>query len=67
MLLTTQLMSDYLRAGQFILRHEGVSIVLADGYCDLGLYEARQGGRLIGAGVTLGLLMDLLERAERLP
>ena len=67
MLLTTQLMSDYLRAGQFILRHEGVSIGFADGVGDLGLYEARQDGRLIGVSVTLDLLMDLLERAERLP
>jgi hypothetical protein len=66
MFLTTQLMADLQRAGQFMLRHDGVSIGFADGRGSLGLYEAHRDGRLIGAGVTLGLLMDLLERAERL-
>ncbi len=66
MFLTTQLMSDLQRAGQFMFRHPDVSLGFTDGRGSLGLYEAHQGGRLIGASPSLSMLMDLLERAERL-
>ena len=64
MFLTTQLMADLQRAGQFMLRHSDVSIGFTDG--GLRLYEAHQGGRLIGASPSLSMLLDLLEKAERL-
>ena len=61
-MLMTELTSNLQRAHELMHRHPGLSIGVTDG--QIGLYEAREDGRVIGVSVRFGVLLDLLESAE---
>jgi hypothetical protein len=61
----TELTVNIQRATQLMHRHDGLWIGFTDS--ELGLYEAREHGHVIGTAARLGTLVDLLETAERQP
>ena len=65
MLLTTTLMQQTQRAKQLMARNPALALTYRDSQLG-GLWQARTGGHLIGASIDLGMLLDLLETAERL-